>query len=76
MGLQEPFLNRDEYGNVSPIWKHCDEYRCVDDVTWFKFVEDDSGKERVSVSIRGVDKFGFLSDDVEFFQKWLTTHPR
>lgn len=72
MGLKDPYLIRDQYGNADPTWEDCDQYRSVEDITWFKFVKDNNGNERVSISIRGVDKFGFLSDDVEFFKEWLT----
>lgn len=75
MGLKEPFLNRDEYGNAAPIWEDCDEYHCVEDITWFKFVEDDEGNERVNVSFRDCYTFAFRSDDVQFFKEWLTTQP-
>lgn len=72
MGLTDPFLNRDEYGNGSPVWEDCDEYRALGEVTWFKFTEDDEGNERVAIHIRTCNSHGFLSDDVDMFKICLS----
>ncbi len=69
--LKDPFLHRDEYENVDPVWEDCDEWVSLDRITWFKFVEDDNGSRRVSVDAESMPSFGLMSDQVEFFEEWL-----
>ena len=70
-GLKDPFLNRDEYGNMAPVWEDCDEWVSLDYITWFKFIDDDNGNRRVSISSKSMPSFGLMSDQVEFFEEWL-----